>query len=192
MFVIMQCWNNLLTSEKKRPLPERMGLTLQHAGVSITVTSVTDFVAFAIGATTVRDIRILPNLIAHYVDFSKSAKCSILCTFQVLPALQSFCVYAALGILATYVFQATFFVACLALDQERIEDNRNCIVPCYKHKDFKPNRCSTQNFAQTFFDKIYSKVLLHKASKVREQTDSFILKFQILMTFLTSFISNYR
>jgi Niemann-Pick C1 protein len=71
MFVIMQCWNNLLTSEKKRPLAERMGLTLQHAGVSITVTSVTDFVAFAIGATTVRDIiRILPNLIAHYVDFS--------------------------------------------------------------------------------------------------------------------------
>lgn len=45
------------------------------AGVSITVTSITDFVAFMISATTA------------------------------LPALESFCVYSAFGVLALYVLQ---------------------------------------------------------------------------------------
>lgn len=45
------------------------------AGVSITVTSITDVVAFLISATTV------------------------------LPALSSFCVYSALGVLAVYILQ---------------------------------------------------------------------------------------
>jgi len=159
MFVIMQCWNNLSPGEMKRPLPERMGLTLQHAGVSITVTSVTDFVAFAIGATTV-------SRSDAEISFMTLNNCL---TFfgKVLPALQSFCVYAALGVFATYIFQATFFVACFALDQKRIEDARNSMFPCYKHTNFNPNSCSRNNYAQWFFDKIYSKLLLKKGSKVK-------------------------
>ena len=53
MFVIIEAWNNLSAAEKQKPLPEKVALTMKHAGVSITVTSVTDFVAFAIGASTV-------------------------------------------------------------------------------------------------------------------------------------------
>ncbi len=53
MFVIMQCWNNLPESKKGSSIPEKVGLALKHAGVSITVTSVTDFAAFVIGGTTV-------------------------------------------------------------------------------------------------------------------------------------------
>ena len=53
MFVIVQCWNNLTKEEMKRSLPVRIASTMKHAGVSITITSVTDFAAFAIGATTV-------------------------------------------------------------------------------------------------------------------------------------------
>lgn len=34
-------------------MKERVGLALRHAGVAITITSLTDFVAFAIGASTV-------------------------------------------------------------------------------------------------------------------------------------------
>ena len=37
-----------------------MGLTMKHAGVAITVTSLTDFIVFAIGATTVSRI-VCPN-----------------------------------------------------------------------------------------------------------------------------------
>ena len=55
MFVIVQCWSNL----KRDPriaglsLAERMGLALQHAGVSVTVTSLTDVFALGVGAVTV-------------------------------------------------------------------------------------------------------------------------------------------
>jgi hypothetical protein len=52
-----------------------IGKTLSRSGVSITITSVTDVVAFAVGGSTV------------------------------LPALRSFCFFAAVGILAVYFFQ---------------------------------------------------------------------------------------
>lgn len=68
-------------------LQERFGKTLAHSGVAITITSVTDIVAFAIGGTTV------------------------------LPALKSFCLFASVGIVAIYWFQCTFFVAWMSLDQ---------------------------------------------------------------------------
>lgn len=53
MFVILSCWNALPPSDKVLPIPQRMGLAMRHAGLSITITSVTDFVAFLIGSSTV-------------------------------------------------------------------------------------------------------------------------------------------
>ena len=50
---------------------------MQHAGVAITITSITDVIAFGIGASTV------------------------------LPALKSFCIFASVGIVATYFFQVS-------------------------------------------------------------------------------------
>lgn len=52
-FVIVQAWNRLSAAERALPLTEQAGHALKHAGVSITVTSITDIVAFGIGATTV-------------------------------------------------------------------------------------------------------------------------------------------
>ena len=55
MFVIMQCFYNLDPDQHAdQDLHEKIGLTLKHAGVAITVTSVTDIFAFGIGAVTVR------------------------------------------------------------------------------------------------------------------------------------------
>ena len=56
MFVIMACWYNQAKDKKNAQLsiPERIGLTMEHAGVSVTVTSITDILAFGIGAFTVR------------------------------------------------------------------------------------------------------------------------------------------
>ena len=71
--------------------------------MAITITSLTDVLAFAIGGTTL------------------------------LPALQSFCLYASVGIVAIYWFQCTFFVAWMSLDQRRIEQRRNGCLPCYVH-----------------------------------------------------------
>ncbi|XP_042862296.1 protein patched homolog 3-like isoform X2 [Penaeus japonicus] len=136
MFVIMQAWNNLTPKEKKKKLEERIGLALKHAGVSITVTSVTDFAAFAIGSGTV------------------------------LPALRSFCIFAAVGIAAVYFFQATFFVAWFSLDQKRLEDNRHGLIWCWKLQNWTPNKCSQRDLCQTFFSDIYAKHLLKLPCKV--------------------------
>ena len=85
MFVIIQCWETLTEEQKKQSHVKKFGLTMQHAGTAITVTSVTDVIAFATGG------------------------------FTVLPALRSFCIYASLGIVAIYIFQCTFFFAIFSL-----------------------------------------------------------------------------
>ncbi|KAF2362202.1 Protein patched/dispatched, partial [Trinorchestia longiramus] len=115
---------------------EQVGRTLQHAGVAITVTSLTDMLAFTIGSTTV------------------------------LPALRSFCIYSALGVVALYGLQATFFVAWFSFDQTRMQKNRNGLFWCYTHKNHKPNECSQVDYCQTFFDKIFSRMILSKLGKV--------------------------
>ena len=53
MFVVVEAWKNLDAHELEKSLPERVGLAMKHAGVSVTVTSITDIVAFGIGASTV-------------------------------------------------------------------------------------------------------------------------------------------
>ena len=54
MFVIMQSLDNLKPHERKENnIPQNIGQTMTHAGVAITVTSITDIVVFAVGSTTV-------------------------------------------------------------------------------------------------------------------------------------------
>ena len=54
MFVIMQAFDNLNPSEKKSGDDAfNIGLAMRHAGVAITVTSITDVVVFGVGASTV-------------------------------------------------------------------------------------------------------------------------------------------
>ena len=38
--------------ERSKTLAERFGLTMKHAGVAITITSVTDLLAFGVGASS--------------------------------------------------------------------------------------------------------------------------------------------
>ena len=90
MFVIMQCYDNLTPAERweckitltpcslyrsSKDIPSTVSLTMRRAGVAITVTSLTDFMVFAIGSSTV------------------------------LPALRSFCLWCGVGILAVYFYQ---------------------------------------------------------------------------------------
>ena len=62
MFVIVQSHMNLEQGDptwKTRPVAELVGETLRHAGVAITVTSITDLLVFFIGASTVSAFKIL-------------------------------------------------------------------------------------------------------------------------------------
>ena len=106
MFVIVQCRNTLSEKEKSLPVVERIGCSMAHAGVAITITSITDFIAFGVGATTS------------------------------LPALRSFCVYASIGILVIFFFQSTWFTALLAIDEQRVEGKRNGCFCCVVHHTF--------------------------------------------------------
>jgi len=130
MFVTIQCFNNLDSDEQKKSRHERFGLTMKRAGAAITVTSLTDFLAFAIGGTTV------------------------------LPALRSFCIFCAVGLIVVYILQATWFVAWLSIDQRRIEEQRNGTMPCIKHKNFKPNKFSQKNILQTVFKSLANLIVL--------------------------------
>ncbi|CAB3239013.1 unnamed protein product [Arctia plantaginis] len=104
MFVMSACWENLPESASQKSLPVKIGLMLKHAGVSIVITSFTDIVALLIGAITI------------------------------LPSLKSFCIYAAVGVFFIFCLSVTFYVAAFTLDIKRMQDNRNGVLFCYKHK----------------------------------------------------------
>ena len=99
MFVIVQCWNNMSPEEAASPHAIKFAHTMKKAGVAITITSLTDMVAFSIGSLTA------------------------------VPALTSFCTYACVGIFTIFVFQSTVFVAAMSLDQKRIEAQRDGLFP---------------------------------------------------------------
>ena len=104
-------------------------------GVAITITSVTDVVAFASGGTTI------------------------------LPALRSFCFFAAVGIIAVFFFQCTFFVAIMSLDQRRVKANRNAFIPCYKHKTVTKSHCNEIDLTKKVF-KLYGNLLMKLPVKI--------------------------
>lgn len=136
MFVIVESLRQLTPKERQCSIEERIGLTLKHAGVSITVTSVTDIVAFAIGGSTV------------------------------IPSLSTFCVYAAIGVLALYILQATFFVACVTLDERRIDAKRNACIICYKHTDYKPGKYYNFSMQYAFMTKFWGPFLTKLPVKI--------------------------
>ena len=86
--------------------------------------------------------------------------------FQVIPALSAFCAYAAFGILGLYGLVSTFFVACLTLDQRRVEQSRDAILFCYVHRDYVPNKFSQMNLIQSFIEKVYAPTLMKLSCKV--------------------------
>jgi len=125
MFVIAQCWSNM----QKDPLnaglslPDRMGIAMKHAGVSVTITSLTDVFAFGVGAVTQ------------------------------MPGLESFCVCTAIGLGAIFLLQVSWFVAWMSLDERRIASGRDGLLPCIIHKDFKPSSCSQSNYGDVVVKK---------------------------------------
>nr|CAI5819257.1 unnamed protein product [Callosobruchus analis] len=137
MFVILACWEELSEEEKKLPVHEKVGMMLKHAGVSISITSLTDVIAFLIGSSTI------------------------------LPSLESFCIYAAVGVLMTFLFAITFFVACFVIDEERIAKKRNGVMPwIVLPDDYTPNECSQRQISNHIFRVLYSKVVLTTPGKI--------------------------
>jgi len=118
MFVIVQCLNNLIGKPdySTMKIETKLGMALRHAGVSVTVTTATDVVAFSVGAVTQ------------------------------MPGLQSFCVCTSIALASIYILQLSWFTAWLALDERRKEAGRDGVVPCLVHpQDYTPLGCSLSN-----------------------------------------------
>ena len=80
--------------------PERLVTAVKHAGPFITMTSITDIIAFIITATS---------------D---------------LPSIRWFCIYAAVTIAFTYLMIISLFLCLFVYDIKRIEKGRRDIIPC--------------------------------------------------------------
>lgn len=82
------------------PMETRMRKMARNAGPSIVVTSVTDTVAFALGAL-----------------------------FTSIPGIRWFCYYAVICIVIDFLYQTTFFIALMALDLRRQDaGRRDCLI----------------------------------------------------------------
>merc|ERR1712018_576393 len=100
---------------------ELIGETMRHAGVAITITSLTDFIVFMVGASTV------------------------------LPALYSFCIYCGIGVMIVYFLQATYFVAVLTFEIRRIRANRNAFLPFIHSKPIRNEELKRKNPGKIIF-----------------------------------------
>ncbi|CAL4074988.1 unnamed protein product, partial [Meganyctiphanes norvegica] len=138
MFIITQSWSNLSHQEMKLILPKRVGCMVRDAWLSITITFIITLTVFLIGS------------------------------LSILPAIKHFCLYSAIAVSALYFFQTTSFLAWFTLDQARLEDSRNGLLFCLKHKNWKPSDWSQKQYFQTllyhlcskFFRKQYFKIIV--------------------------------
>jgi hypothetical protein len=94
-----------------------------------------------------------------------------------MPFLRSFCMFAATGIFFLYVFEILFFVSCLAIDEMRLQKNRDGCI-CTIHRNWKPNECSQQNIQKMVFKKYVGPTLMKVPVKVcKLEGELIIIKF---------------
>ena len=124
MFIMVAAWRQ---TNRRLSVEERMGLASDVA-VSITITSVTDALAFCIGAITP------------------------------LPAVRVFCLYAGVAITFDYLFQITFFGACMVYTGQRESNGQHCFT-CQKvlPREQAPSRsyvvCCAGGVSREFYKK---------------------------------------
>ncbi|CAB9521722.1 Pick C1-like protein 1 [Seminavis robusta] len=134
-----------LRTDKTLDGEERIRLAILEAGPSITVTTISTASAFILGLTSS------------------------------VPSIYWLCLYAFPTVIIDFLYQITFFVAILALDEKRIKDKRLDVAICCKSQakeghanDSGINADSSQQSTH-FADKImawHARRLLHPVSKV--------------------------
>ncbi|CAM9783617.1 unnamed protein product [Heterosigma akashiwo] len=141
-FVILEAVHS--ENPRRDGIPKAMARAMSVAGVSITLTSVTDCVTFLIGSTTV------------------------------IPALSTFSIYAAVVIFVDFLVQVTLYPACVALDLQRQEENRLDTLCCYAvpadSNDFfcfkNVHEKAPEPYLNTFFGEVVPKLIFHPLGKV--------------------------
>eukprot|EP01043_Picozoa_sp_COSAG02_P012687 COSAG02_NODE_493_length_21166_cov_13.181318_16_plen_742_part_00 len=104
MLIIVSAFDRVTIEHPDMSIEERVGKAYARCGLSISLTSATDVMAFILGS------------------LSK------------LPAIHVFCVYASAAIFFTFCFMCTGFAGMVALDTRRQESHRYDCLPCIKSK----------------------------------------------------------
>ncbi|KAI6203089.1 Patched family protein [Aphelenchoides besseyi] len=97
---------------------DRIGECMSDAAISMFMTSLTHAFSFGVG------------------------------TITTIPVVQIFCIYTALAIVLTFIFQITFFAACLALATRWEAEDLHCIT---LKKTITPNKMDNCNIFQKLF-----------------------------------------
>lgn len=98
MFIMISSWQRTNVQDS---VPDRLACTYREAAISITITTLTDVLAF-------------------YLSFSNP-----------FGSVRSFCLYAGTAVFFCYLYNITFFGACLALNGRREGQNRHWLT-CMK------------------------------------------------------------
>ncbi|XP_072530653.1 patched domain-containing protein 3-like [Salminus brasiliensis] len=148
MFIMISSWQKTNVHDA---VENRLAKTYEEAAVSITITTLTNMLAFYIG---------------------------IMSSF---PSVQSFCVYTGTAILFCYIYNVTFFGAFLAFNGRREKSNRHwltCMVVEHPKPNAKNNMCAVGGAydpvtkteeempINTFFKKFYGPFLTKSWTKV--------------------------
>ncbi|XP_078591490.1 patched domain-containing protein 3-like [Branchiostoma floridae x Branchiostoma japonicum] len=111
MFILLAAWRKTNPWDS---VQDRSANTYAEAGVSITITTLTNALAFAVGAITS------------------------------FPGVRVFCMYSGIAIVFAYLFQLNFFGACMIYDGYREKQNRHfltCMTVPVPSKDDQSGCC---------------------------------------------------
>ncbi|XP_011865983.1 PREDICTED: Niemann-Pick C1 protein-like [Vollenhovia emeryi] len=110
-------------------IPEHIGRIMAAVGPSMLLTSTSECFCFLIGA------------------------------FSAMPAVNTFAMYASVSILINFFLQITAFVALLALDSRRAENNRLDVICCVSVKD-NSNEEERDGVVHAAFERTYTPFLM--------------------------------
>ncbi|KFV18584.1 Patched domain-containing protein 3, partial [Tauraco erythrolophus] len=98
MFIMIASWEQSSRKEEKSDVKSRLAKTYTEAALSVTITTLTDVLAFFIG------------------------------TWTAFPSVRSFCLYTGTAFVFCYIYTMTFFGAIIVLNHKREQGDRHWLT----------------------------------------------------------------
>lgn len=154
MFIMIASWEQSLRKKDKSSVKSLLAETYAEAALSVTITTLTDVLAFFIG------------------------------TWTAFPSVRSFCLYTGTAFVFCYVYTLTFFGAVLVLNHKREQGNRhwltcmrvdvgkdqaeNCLYNacCIGSSSRQPSEPEGEHPMSIFFQKYYGPFVTNKWIKL--------------------------
>ncbi|KAM6282069.1 patched domain-containing protein 3-like [Porphyrio hochstetteri] len=113
MFIMIASWEQSLRKKEKSNIKTLLAETYAEAALSVTITTLTDVLAFFIG------------------------------TWTAFPSVRSFCLYTGTAFVFCYIYTMTFFGAIIVLNHKREQGNRHWLtcMPVEAEKDGAETSC---------------------------------------------------